>query len=44
VWKFEDIPVPKQTILTTIEEAETEAESKVEEKNETRTIQGTANI
>jgi DNA-directed RNA polymerase II subunit RPB2 len=37
VWKFEDIPVPKQTILTTIEEGE--EESKVEEKNETRTIQ-----
>ena len=37
VWKFEDIPVPKQTILTTIEEGE--EETKVEEKNETRTIQ-----
>jgi hypothetical protein len=45
VWKFEDIPVPKQNILTTIEEKdENEMESKVEENNQTRTIQGTANI
>jgi hypothetical protein len=44
VWKLEDIPVPKQTILTTIEEGDKEGESKMEEKNETRTIQGTANI
>ena len=44
VWRIEDIPVPKQTILTTIEEGDVEAESKVEETNQTRTIQGTSNI
>lgn len=45
VWKIEDIPVPKQNILTTIEEKDdNEMESKVEENNQTRTIQGTSNI